>query len=236
MRQARGSRRPRGGPDRARLERAARLFLEAIGEPGMRRDRVRTPQRVAEAWSAEIAGGYRLDPARILATTFPAPDSGMVVVRGVPLVSVCVHHLLPFHGTAHVGYLPGRRIVGLSKIARLVDALARRLQLQERLTRQIVEALGRALRPRGVACRIDAEHLCMTIRGARKRGSRVVTSAYSGLFERRPALRAEFLQLSGAAAPGAPAAGEAGAPGAAASAGRAAARRLRRRAGRGAAS
>jgi GTP cyclohydrolase I len=200
MRQARGRGRPRSGPDRARLERAARLFLEAIGETGLRRDRARTPERVADAWSDEIAGGYRLDPGRILATTFPAPDTGMVVLRGVPFVSVCVHHLLPFHGTAHVGYLPGRRIVGLSKIARVVDALARRLQLQERLTRQIVDALARALRPRGVACRVEAEHLCMTIRGARKRGSRVVTSAYAGVFERRPALRAEFLNLAGPAA------------------------------------
>jgi GTP cyclohydrolase IA len=189
----------RGGPDRARLRRGARLFVAGIGESDLARDLRRTPDRVADAWNDEILSGYRADAGRILATTFRAADDGMVVVRDIPFVSVCVHHLLPFHGMAHVAYLPDGRLVGLSKIARAVDALSRRLQLQERLTRQIVDALTRALRPRGAACRVEAEHLCMTIRGARKRGTRVVTSAYSGVFLGRPVLRAEFLQLSGAA-------------------------------------
>lgn len=197
MPQTRG--RARAGPDRARLKRAARLFLEGIGETGQRRDMRRTPDRVADAWTDEIVSGYDADPDRILATTFPAPDPGMIVIRDVPFVSVCVHHLLPFHGFAHVAYLPGRRIVGLSKITRVLDALSRRLQLQERLARQVVAAIGRALGPRGVACRIEAEHLCMTIRGARKRGAVVVTSSYSGAFERSATLRAEFLRLSGPA-------------------------------------
>jgi GTP cyclohydrolase I len=201
VRSVRRSRTARRGPDRGRLRRAARQFLEAIGERDLARDLRRTPARVAEAWSAEILSGYRADPGRILATSFPAREAGMVVVRDIPFVSVCVHHLLPFHGTAHVAYLPDGRLVGLSKVARAVEALARRLQLQERLTRQVVEALDRALRPRGVACRLEAEHLCMTIRGARTSGSRVVTSAYSGVFDRRPALRAEFLRLTTAAAP-----------------------------------
>ena len=125
-------------------------------------------------------------------------DRDLVVLRGVHFVSVCVHHLLPFHGTAHVAYLPDGRLAGLSKIVRLIDTLSRRLQLQERLTRQITSALQAALRPAGAACRIEAEHFCMTARDARRQGVRVITAAYSGVFERRPALRAEFLRLSGA--------------------------------------
>jgi GTP cyclohydrolase I len=194
--------RPRGrgrpGPDRARLLRAARQFLRGIGETELKRDMLATPRRVAEAWSAEIVSGYRADPRCILAKTFPAQDHDMVVVRDIPFTSVCVHHLLPFHGTAHVAYLPDDCLVGLSKITRAVDALARRLQLQERLTRQVVETLGHALRPLGAACRMDAEHLCMTIRGTRKRGTRVVTTAFSGAFRSSSALRAEFLRLTGA--------------------------------------
>ncbi len=189
----------RGTPDRGRLRRAARLFLAAVPETGLARDLRRTPERVADAWSGEILSGYGADPARVLATTFRSREDGMVVVRDIPFVSVCVHHLLPFHGTAHVAYLPNGRLVGLSKIARAVAALSRRLQLQERLTRQVVESLDRALRPRGAACRMEAEHLCMTVRGARARGTRVVTAAYAGAFRTHPALRAEFLRLSGAA-------------------------------------
>ncbi len=188
-------RRRRPGPDRRVLLRGARLFLAGIGESDLRRDMARTPARVADAWSSEILSGYRADAARILATSFGSRETGMVVVRDIPFVSICVHHLLPFHGTAQVAYLPRGRLVGLSKIARAVDALSRRLQLQERLGRQIVEALERALRPAGVACRMEAEHLCMTIRGARKRGARVVTSTYGGAFLKRPSLRSEFLRL-----------------------------------------
>jgi len=184
------------GPDRARILRAARLMLQAIGEKGLRGDQRATPRRVADAWSGEILSGYRADPDRILAATMPAIDHDMVVVRDIPFTAVCVHHLLPFFGTAHVAYLPDDRLVGLSKIGRAVDALSRRLQLQERLTRQVVEALGRALRPLGAACTMEAEHLCMTIRGTRKKGTRVVTSAYSGVFRTTPALRAEFLRLA----------------------------------------
>jgi GTP cyclohydrolase I len=190
------ARRRAARPDRRRLRAAARLFLAATGERDLRRDMRRTPERVAEAWATDILSGYAADPARILATGFASRDRGMVVVRDIPFVSVCVHHLLPFYGVAHVGYLPGRRIVGLSKIARVVDALSRRLQLQERLTRQVNEALAAALAPAGTACRMEAEHLCMTIRGARKRGTRVVTMAWGGVFEGRPALRAEFLRLT----------------------------------------
>ncbi|HYV85622.1 MAG TPA: GTP cyclohydrolase I [Patescibacteria group bacterium] len=187
---------PLARPDRAGLERAARLFLAAIGERSLKSDQRRTPRRVASAWADEILSGYAAEPARILGTAFASRDRGMVVVRDIPFVSVCVHHLLPFQGSAHVAYLPAGRIVGLSKMARLLDALARRLQLQERLTRQVTAALDAALAPRGSACRIEAEHLCMTMRGARTRGARVITTSYSGAFDRHPALRAEFLRLT----------------------------------------
>jgi GTP cyclohydrolase I len=187
----------RRGPDRGRILHAARLLLQGIGETGLRRDQRATPRRVADAWSSEIVSGYRADPERILAKTIPAQDHDMVVVRDIPFTSVCVHHLLPFFGTANIAYVPDDRLVGLSKITRAVDALARRLQLQERLTRQVVETLARALRPLGAACTMEAEHLCMTIRGTRKKGTRVVTAAYSGAFRSSPVLRAEFLRLLG---------------------------------------
>jgi GTP cyclohydrolase I len=192
-----GGRRTPPGPDRALLLRASRLFVSGIGERDLRRDLARTPERVAKAWSGEILAGYRSDPSRILTTLADSGERGMVVVRDIAFVSVCVHHLLPFYGTAHVGYLPDGRLAGLSKIARVVDALSRRLQLQERLSRQIVEAVDAALRPLGVACRMEAEHLCMTIRGARNRWTRVVTSAYAGAFRKSAPLREEFLRLSG---------------------------------------
>ncbi|HZN03324.1 MAG TPA: GTP cyclohydrolase I [Candidatus Polarisedimenticolia bacterium] len=188
---------PPSRPDRRRLRAAARQFLDAIGEKDLRGDQKRTPERVAEAWADEILSGYAVDPRRVLGRGFPARDRDLVIVRDIPFTSICVHHLLPFSGTAHVGYLPGERLAGLSKIARVVDALSRRLQLQERLTRQVTSVVMEGLAPLGVACRMEAEHLCMTVRGARKRGARVVTTAYDGAFRSRPALRSEFLRLSG---------------------------------------
>jgi GTP cyclohydrolase I len=184
------------------MMRGARLFLTGIDEPDLKSDLRRTPARVADAWSREILSGYGIDPLRILATGSPTRERGMVVVHGIRFVSICVHHLLPFYGTADVAYLPDRRLVGLSKIARVVDALAHRLQLQERLTRQVTETIAEALEPRGVACRMEAEHLCMTIRGTRKRSARVVTTAWSGRFEQSAALRSEFLRLRAPAARG----------------------------------
>jgi GTP cyclohydrolase I len=179
------------------LRRAARLFLAGIGERELKRDQRRTPERVAQTWAREIVSGYRSDPVKILSTSFASRETGMVAITAIPFVSVCVHHLLPFHGHAHVAYIPNGRLVGLSKMARALDALSRRLQLQERLTRQVVEALTAALRPAGVACSIEAEHLCMTVRGARKRGARVVTSAYAGSFLRSPELKMEFQRMCG---------------------------------------
>lgn len=199
---ARGGRR-RSTLNRDRMMRGVRLFLTGIDEPDLKRDLRRTPARVADAWSREILSGYGIDPVRILATGSQTRERGMVVVHGIRFVSVCVHHLLPFYGTADVAYLPDRRLVGLSKIARVVDALAHRLQLQERLTRQITETIAEALEPHGVACRMEAEHLCMTIRGTRKRSARIATTSWRGLFEERAALRSEFLRLSGPATRGA---------------------------------
>lgn len=196
MREMSRRRRAAARPDERKLRAAARRFLAAIGETGLRRDQKRTPDRVAHAWAREILSGYAQDPARILRAGFASRDRGLVLVRDIPFVSVCVHHLLPFHGVAHVAYLPGGRIVGLSKIARLVDALSRRLQLQERLTRQVTDHLDAALGARGSACRMEAEHLCMSVRGARKRGARVVTTSWSGAFEAGAARRAEFLRLT----------------------------------------
>lgn len=182
-------------------------MVAAIGEQDLQHDLKDTPRRFAAAWSEEILSGYKADPRAILGSGFAARDRGMVVIRDIPFVSICVHHLLPFHGTAHVAYLPEDRIVGLSKVARLVDALARRLQLQERLTAQITAALETALAPAGVACRMEAQHLCMTLRGARATGTRVVTTSFTGSFRRRPAPRAEFLRLTGTAPAPAPRAG-----------------------------
>ena len=190
------NRETRRGPHRRTLLRAARLFLSGVGEVELRRDLRRTPQRVADTWADEILSGYRERPERILKGGFASGDRGMVVVRDIPFASVCVHHLLPFRGTAHVAYLPDGRIVGLSRVARLVDALACRLQLQERLTRQVTSALEDAIHPEGTACRMEAEHACMTIRGPRKGSPRVVTTSYTGAFHRRPALRGEFLRLT----------------------------------------
>ena len=193
MKGARQASRP--GPDRALLRRAARLFVAGIGETGLRRDLRRTPNRVADAWSREILSGYRSDPARILSTSFRSADRGMVVVRDVPFVSVCVHHLLPFHGTAHVAYLPNKRVLGLSKIARLVNMFARRLQIQERMTSQIAEAIQDKISPEGVGVIIEARHLCMQMRGVEKQHGQAVTSAMLGGFRHNKQTRDEFLSL-----------------------------------------
>lgn len=184
--------------DRRRIERAVRELLEAIGEDPDRDGLRSTPARVA-AMYAEICEGLHDDPARHLTVTFEADHDEMVMVRDIPLFSICEHHLVPFHGMAHVAYIPGDdgRITGLSKIARLVDGFARRPQVQERLTAQIADALVRALDPRGVFVVIEAEHLCMSMRGVRKPGALTVTSAVRGLFKENAATRAEAMSLIG---------------------------------------
>ena len=182
------------GVDQERVAAAVREILLAIGEDPDRDGLIDTPARVARSY-AEIFAGMSADPAEILATTFDVDHEEMVLVKDIEVWSSCEHHMVPFTGTAHVGYIPGDKgVAGLSKIARLVDAYSRRLQVQERLTSQIADALVEHLDPQGVIVVIDCEHLCMTMRGVRKPGSRTVTSAVRGAL-RTPATRAEAMSL-----------------------------------------
>ena len=187
-----------GTVDLERIEKAVREILTAIGEDPQRDGLLRTPTRVAEMY-AEICAGLSQDPASHLVVTFEADHDEMVLVRDIALYSICEHHLIPFHGRAHVAYIPGDdgRITGLSKLARLVDGFAKRPQVQERLTTQIADAIVDALAPRGAFVMIEAEHLCMSMRGVRKPGTLTVTSAVRGLFKENPATRAEVMSLIG---------------------------------------
>jgi GTP cyclohydrolase I len=182
--------------DKTRIEHAVREILEAVGEDPERDGLVRTPERVAAMYE-EIFGGLHDDPSRHLTVTFEAEHDEMVMVRDIPLFSVCEHHLVPFAGRAHVAYIPGEdgRITGLSKIARLVEGFARRPQVQERLTTQIADALVEVLQPSGVLVMIEAEHLCMSMRGVKKPGALTITSAVRGLFKTNAATRSEALDL-----------------------------------------
>ena len=181
--------------DAPRIERAVREILLAIGEDPDRDGLLQTPARVARAY-AELFVGLRQEPQDVLTTTFDLGHDEMVLVRDIELFSCCEHHLVPFHGVAHVGYIPSEdgRITGLSKLARLVDVYARRPQVQERLTTQVADALVELLAPRGVIVVVECEHLCMSMRGVRKPGSRTVTSAVRGQL-RNPATRAEAMSL-----------------------------------------
>ena len=184
--------------DIARIEAAVREILAAIGEDPTRDGLLETPARVARMY-AEITDGLRTDPAEHLTTTFEADHDEIVLVRDIPFSSLCEHHLMPFIGTAHVGYVPGPtgRITGLSKLARVVDGFARRPQVQERLTTQVVNALEETLEPKGAIVVLEAEHLCMSIRGVCKPGALTVTSAVRGLFRSDPRSRAEAMALIG---------------------------------------
>lgn len=174
---------------------AVRQLLAALGEDPDREGLRDTPDRVARSY-AEIFAGLRQDPAQVLATTFDLGHQEMVLVKDIPVYSMCEHHLLPFHGVAHVGYIPGAdgRITGLSKLARLVDVYARRPQVQERLTTQVADALVEHLDPRGVLVVVECDHLCMAMRGVRTPGARTVTSAVRGAM-RDVATRAEAMSL-----------------------------------------
>jgi GTP cyclohydrolase I len=186
------------GVDIARVEKAVREILIAIGEDPDRDGLLRTPRRVAEMY-AEICSGLHEDPSQHLIVTFEANHDEMVLVRDIALYSICEHHLTPFHGRAHVAYIPGDdgRITGLSKLARLVDGFAKRPQVQERLTTQIADAIVEVLQPRGAFVMIEAEHLCMSMRGVRKPGTLTLTSAVRGLFKDSAATRAEVMSLIG---------------------------------------
>jgi GTP cyclohydrolase I len=181
--------------DAERVERAVREILVAIGEDPDRDGLKQTPARVARAY-AELFAGMWQEPSQVLTTTFDLGHDEMVLVKDIEVFSCCEHHLVPFHGVAHVGYIPSEdgRITGLSKLARLVDVYARRPQVQERLTTQIADALVALLAPRGVIVVVECEHLCMSMRGVRKPGSRTVTSAVRGGL-RNPATRAEAMSL-----------------------------------------
>ncbi len=179
--------------DLHRIEAAVREILLAVGENPEREGLLQTPARVARMYQ-ELFEGLQNDPADTLSAVFDEPHREMVIVRDIPFYSMCEHHLLPFHGVAHFGYLPAGKIVGLSKIARLVDALSRRPQVQERLTGQIADTFCDALHPNGVGVVMEAEHLCMTMRGIKKSGSKMVTSALRGTFRDSAQTRAEFLQ------------------------------------------
>ncbi|MBI2710826.1 MAG: GTP cyclohydrolase I FolE [Actinobacteria bacterium] len=182
--------------DLPRIEKAVREILEAIGEDPDRDGLVQTPARVARMY-AEICAGLHEDPADHLQVMFEAEHDEMVMVRDIALYSVCEHHLAPFIGKAHVAYIPNHdgRVIGLSKFARLVEGYARRPQVQERLTSQVADALARTLEPRGVMVVVEAEHLCMSMRGVRKPGATTVTSAVRGLFRSNVATREEAMRF-----------------------------------------
>ena len=182
------------GIDLGRIELAIREVIEALGEDPEREGLLDTPKRVARMY-AELFEGLHADPRESLRVGFDAPHDEVVILRDIPFYSVCEHHFMPFHGMAAIGYIPDGRVVGLSKLARLLDGYARRPQLQERLTGQVADALMETLHPDGVAVVIEAEHLCMTQRGVKKPGSRMVTSATRGHFRQNQMTRAEFLSL-----------------------------------------
>lgn len=182
--------------DIPKIEAAVLSIIEAIGDDPQREGVQGTPKRIAEMYT-ELFSGLDMDAKVELNVGFKVGHREMVILRDIPFYSMCEHHLLPFYGVAHVGYIPNKegRVVGVSKLARVVEVFAKRLQLQERLTSQIADAIVEALQPDGVAVVVQAEHLCMTMRGIKKPGSNVITSATRGLFRTRSATRAEFLSL-----------------------------------------
>lgn len=175
---------------------AVALLLEMIGEDVDRDGLKDTPRRVAKAF-LEMTSGYHEDPGQILSTTFDVTYDEMVVLKDIHFISLCEHHMLPFVGIAHVGYMPGERVVGISKMARLVQCFAKRLQVQERLTRQVADAMQEHLKPKGVAVIVEAHHSCMSCRGVRQESAKMVTSAMLGSIKDTDPQRAEFLRLIG---------------------------------------
>ena len=182
--------------DEAKIRNAINDIIEAIGEDPKREGLVGTPERVAEMY-AELFGGMKLDPGEELKVGFEIGHREMVVLRDIPFYSMCEHHLLPFYGVAHIGYIPSEegRIVGISKLARVVEIISKRPQLQERMTTGIADTIMDAIKPEGVAVVLRAEHLCMIMRGIKKPGSNVITSAIRGIFKRKAASRAEFFAI-----------------------------------------
>lgn len=181
--------------DKKKIEKAVQMILEAVGEDLKRKDIIDTPRRVAEMYE-EILAGSKLNPEKELEVVFEKEHDEIVLLKGIPLYSICEHHLLPFIGKAHVAYIPkGNRITGLSKLVRVVEILSRRLQVQEHLTTEIVDIIMKKLQPKGAMVIIEAEHLCMSMRGVKKPGIITVTSAVRGIFRTNEKTRAETLAL-----------------------------------------
>jgi GTP cyclohydrolase I len=182
--------------DRAKIEQGVRLILEGVGEDPNREGLCDTPRRVAKMYE-EVFSGLGVDPTALFEKSFGENHTEMVLVKDIPFYSICEHHLVPFFGMAHVGYIPGRegRICGISKLARLIDVFARRPQVQERLTSQVANTLVAQLNPQGVIVVIEAEHLCMSMRGVKKPGSKTTTSAVRGAFKDSQKTREEALSL-----------------------------------------
>ena len=181
--------------DQEQIREAVGSILDAIGEDPEREGLARTPRRVAELYS-DLFSGLERDPSEVLETTFDGTDAGLVAFANLPFFSMCEHHLLPFIGTASIGYLPDGRVVGASKIGRALDILARRPQMQERLTVQVADAIVDTVQPKGVGVVLGAEHLCMSLRGVKKPGTKMITSAYRGALETDLALREEFRAMT----------------------------------------
>ena len=191
-----GPLRDAAAPTREEAEAAVRTLIRWAGDDPSREGLRDTPQRVVKAYR-ELYAGYGADPAAVLERVFEEVEGygDMVLVRDIPFASHCEHHMVPFVGRAHIAYFPAKGVVGLSKLARLVEVFARRLQTQETMTAQIAEALDEALRPRGVAVLLEAEHMCMSLRGVQKAGSSTITSQFTGLFKDEPAEQVRFLTL-----------------------------------------
>ena len=182
--------------DLEKMEAGVKLLLEGMGEDPSREGLLDTPKRVAKSYT-KLCEGYSKDPAEILKTVFSEKCDEMVVVKNIEIFSLCEHHMLPFTGVAHVAYLTNKKVVGLSKLARLVEIYARRLQIQERMTEQIADAIFKYLNPVGCGVVIEAKHLCMIMRGVEKQQSVMVTSALRGNFKLQPGVKEEFLRLTG---------------------------------------
>ena len=182
--------------DHDKIEQAVRLFLEGIGEDVTREGLQDTPDRIARMCE-ELYGGMEDDASVHLSKTFSVDSSEMVIEKDITFYSTCEHHILPFYGKAHIAYIPDGKVVGLSKLARTVEVFARRLQLQEQLTGQIADALMEYMQPKGALVMVGAEHMCMTMRGIKKPGSRTVTMAKRGVFESDPSLEVRFFRIIG---------------------------------------
>ena len=182
--------------DQAKIEKAIASIIQAVGEDPEREGLVETPRRIAQMY-ADFFSGLEQDPVEVLATGFDEAHQEMVVLKDIPFFSICEHHLLPFYGSASIGYVPNGRLVGISKLARALDILARRPQIQERLTRQLAESIFSAIHPDGLAVILSADHMCMSMRGAKKPGAKVVTSVSRGSIRTQEAVRREFYALLG---------------------------------------